>query len=323
MSEPMNETIKESISESIGESISESIRKPMAAGVEFHHGRVLANGIELHYAEAGEGEPVLLLPGWPQTWYAWRKVAARLVAQGRRVVIIDPRGMGQSQIPATGYGLDEVATDIHEAIAQLALSSGQGVDILSHDLGSAIAHALACHWPEDVRRLVLSEVTMPRPGQMMPLPSDEMNLRTWHFGFNRLPGLPEQLVAGRERLYLDWLWDSKARRPECIEEDARIEYAQAFAQPGAAKASFDYYREAFSEQGLKRLIERLATPLRMPVLAMGADGGVGNRLAESLAASALNLQSVLATDCGHYVPEEDPDFFVRAVLAFWASTDPA
>jgi pimeloyl-ACP methyl ester carboxylesterase len=289
--------------------------------VPWRHATILVNKVEIHYAEAGSGEPVLLLPGWPQTWYAWRKVAPRLIAHGRRVIAIDPRGVGRSGKPECGYTLVEAATDIHDLIRTLGLSAGSGVDVLSYDLGSAIAYALASLWPADVRRLVVCELTIPRPGQKQPLPSEQINLRSWHFGFNRLPGLPEQLVAGRERLYLDYLWGTKAVRPDAIEEDARREYAEAFAQPGAAKASFDYYRESFSDAGIQQLAEWLAKPLPMPVLAIGADGGVGPLLAASLADSAADLRSVLVKNCGHFVPEEDPDFFVQAVLDFWAATD--
>ena len=275
--------------------------------------------MEIHYAEAGDGDPVVLIAGWPQTWLAWRKVAGPLLDQGRRLIAVDPRGMGGSGKPDAGYTLDDAAGDVHALIGQLKLSSGQGVDVLSHDLGAAIAHALACKWPADVRRLVLSEVTIARPGQLAPVPNAEMNLRTWHFAFNRLPKLPELLIAGRERAYLDFLWDTKAVRPEAIEEEARVAYAEALAQPGALAASLAYYREAFSEAGGRQLMARLNARLPMPVLAIGADGSVGDRLAESLAGSVDNLQAVLAENCGHYVPEEDPEFFVRSVLAFWAA----
>jgi pimeloyl-ACP methyl ester carboxylesterase len=291
------------------------------ADVTWEHASSIANGVEIHHATAGCGEPVLMIPGWPQTWFAWRKVAARLIAAGRRAIVVDPRGTGRSGKAQSGYSFEEAATDIHDLIGHLGLASDTGVDILSHDLGSAIAHTLACRWPSDVRRLVLSEVAIPKFGQSLVLPDQEMNLRSWHFAFNRLPDLPELLIAGRERAYLDFLWNTKATRPEAIEDAARVEYAETLAQPGAAKASFDYYRAAFSDIGLQQMAARFAMRLSMPVLAIGADGGVGTRLADSLENSADDLRSVLAIGCGHYIPEEDPDFFVASVLDFWASTD--
>lgn len=123
------------------------------------------------------------------------------------------------------------------------------------------------------------------------------------FGFNRLPGLPEILIAGRERLFLDWLFDHKARRPDAIDAVARERDARSFAAPGAARAGFDYYRALLSTHGLQRMTERVARPLTMPVLAVGADGGVRARLAESLDGAAVSLHSVVLAG-GHYLPED-------------------
>src|SRR5579859_6253209 len=70
--------------------------------------------VRFHYVTAGTGEPVLLLPGWPESWIAWRKVLPLLVSAGRRVVILDPRGFGESDKPAGGYDLDTAARDLHD-----------------------------------------------------------------------------------------------------------------------------------------------------------------------------------------------------------------
>ena len=90
-----------------------ALSHPTASSTDFRHGTVAANGVRLHYVERGDGPPVLLLPGWPQSWYAWRHVMVRLAAAGRRVIAVDPRGMGDSERPATGYDLATVAADIH------------------------------------------------------------------------------------------------------------------------------------------------------------------------------------------------------------------
>lgn len=270
----------------------------------------------MHYAEAGSGKPVLLLAGWPQDWFAWRYVAPILVAEGRRVIMLDPRGFGESDKPSDGYDLDTVATDVHDLLKLLQLDGTGGVDIVSHDVGSWIAYALACGWPDNVRSVVLSEMTIQQPDTRQPIPDDSSNIATWHFAFNRLPTLPEALVAGRERLFLDWMFDHKTFRPEAIDESAREHYARAFSAPGAARAGFDYYRALFSTEGLQRMADRLARPLTMPVLVIGATGGVGPRLAESLYGAASDLhQTVL--NSGHYLPEEAPSEFAGAVISFW------
>ena len=286
------------------------------------HRFVGVGGVRLHCAEAGEGDPVLLLPGWPQDWYAWRAMVPLLVAQHRRVVVLDPRGFGDSDKPASGYDLDTAAADVHGFIAAAGLDRPGGMDVVSHDLGSWIAYALASAYPDDVRRLVLSEATIPDPTSSKPIPDDAGNVKTWHFGFNRLPDLPEALVAGRERVFLDWLFDNKATHPTRIDAAARDEYARAFATPGAASAGFAFYRELFGAAGLKRMGERLAAPLTMPVLTVGAEGGVGELLHGSLQGAATNLHGAVLADCGHYSPEECPAAFASTIEQFWRSTSP-
>lgn len=129
---------------------------------DLQHGLVpVAEGVRLHYVVAGEGDPVLLIPGWPQSWYAWRYIIPLLVEAGRRVYAIDPRGFGDSDMPSEGYGLDNVAEDVHVLIEQLGLAGPDGLDIVSHDTGSWIAHAHAAAYPQDVRTLVLSDAHIP------------------------------------------------------------------------------------------------------------------------------------------------------------------
>ena len=79
--------------------------------IEHHVAKI--DGTRFHYVTAGTGDPVLLLPGWPESWIAWRKVLPLLVSAGRRVVVLDPRGFGESDKPAGGYDLDTAARDLH------------------------------------------------------------------------------------------------------------------------------------------------------------------------------------------------------------------
>src|SRR4029077_2281633 len=93
------------------------------------------DGTRFHYVTDGSGDPVLLLPGWPESWIAWRKVLPLLVKAGRSVVILDPRGFGESDKPAGGYDLDTAARDLHGFLAATGLNRTGGGDIISHDLG--------------------------------------------------------------------------------------------------------------------------------------------------------------------------------------------
>ena len=85
------------------------------------------DGARLHYVTAGTGDPVLLLPGWPESWIAWRKVVPLLVHAGRRVIILDPRGIGESEKPTNGYDRDTAARDLHEFLEATELASPGGM----------------------------------------------------------------------------------------------------------------------------------------------------------------------------------------------------
>jgi pimeloyl-ACP methyl ester carboxylesterase len=190
----------------------------------FHHGSVLANGVRLHYVEGGGGAPVLLIPGWPESWYTWRLVMSALVASGRRVVAIDPRGFGDSDRPQNGYDLKTIASDMHSFVEALGLAKTGQLDVVGHDVGVWIGYAYATDWPGDIRRLALFEAALPGVSPPAPagIPSTAVNLRTWQFAFNRLDDLPEILIQGHEREFLIWLfreksikaWENRACRPE-------------------------------------------------------------------------------------------------------------
>jgi pimeloyl-ACP methyl ester carboxylesterase len=196
--------------------------------MEHHIAKI--DGTRFHYVTAGTGDPVLLIPGWPESWIAWRKIVPLLVGAGRRVVVLDPRGFGESDKPAGGYDLDTAARDLHRFLATTNLAMPGGIDIVAHDVGTWIAHAHAVTYPADARRLVLTESNIPgvtsfaSPG----IPSEAVNLKSWQFAFNRLDDLPEILVQGREREYLAWIFATKSFRSYAIEGAALEEYTAVF-----------------------------------------------------------------------------------------------
>ena len=125
-----------------------------------------------------------------------------LVSAGRRVVVLDPRGFGESDKPAGGYDLDTAARDLHGFLEATNLATAGGIDIIAHDVGTWIAHAHAANYPADVRRLVLTESNIPGVTVFAAgIPNETANLKSWQFAFNRLNDLPEMLVQGRERAY--------------------------------------------------------------------------------------------------------------------------
>jgi pimeloyl-ACP methyl ester carboxylesterase len=295
--------------------------------IEHHVAKIDAT--RFHYVTAGTGDPVLLLPGWPESWIAWRKVVPLLVSAGRRVVVLDPRGFGESDKPATGYDLDTAARDLHVFLEAAALARPGGIDIVAHDVGTWIAHAHAVAYPTEVRRLVLTESNIPGITAFAGgLPSETVNLKSWQFAFNRLNDLPEILVQGHERAYLAWIFATKSARSYAIDSAALDEYTRQYSAPGAMRAGFSWYRANFDAAGLAQAKARAAKRLTMPVLALGGSDGVGDSLRATIATIGDRVQggaisprqAAPADGCGHFLPEECPDELTEAVLKFWQST---
>jgi pimeloyl-ACP methyl ester carboxylesterase len=204
----------------------------------FSSGWVEVDDVRLHAVTGGDGPPLLLIAGWPQCWYAWRKVMAPL-ARHFTVVAPDTRGVNLSDKPVEGYDTATLAADM------AAVMSALGYDrfhVAGHDVGMWIAYALASDQPGRVDRVALAEAVVPSLAASPPLimPKDSVN-RLYHFGFNRLESLNEQLVEGRERLFFGHQFATKAARP--LDQDAVDFYVETIANdPEALRACFDFYR---------------------------------------------------------------------------------
>jgi hypothetical protein len=134
-----------------------------------------------------------------------------------------------------------------------------------------------------------------------------VNVKTWHFAFNRLDDLPEILILGREREFLTWLFHAKAAKPWAIGPGDLDEYVRVLAAPGAMRAALSYYRTAFSPEGLAQSRDRAERQPTMPVLAFGAERGVGEGLIDTLRPIATEVRGGVMAGCGHYMPEESPE----------------
>jgi pimeloyl-ACP methyl ester carboxylesterase len=267
------------------------------------------NGIKLHYVEGGEGDrTVVLIPGWPQTWYAWRKLMPAL-AKDYRVIAVDTRGMGDSSRPEGGYDTLTAARDIGALLRKLGVKR---YSVIGHDVGMWIAYPLAAESGRNVEKLVVSEATIPgiTPWPPMLLPP-EANAGMTQFMFNRLSDLPEFLIAGREDAYMRWIVDHLAFRPDQVAVD---EYVRAYSVPGAMKAGFAYYRAI--PRTMEQNQELRKTKLTMPVLAIGGTIGAGKSTIETMKLVSDNVQGEIIEDCGHYTPEECPAPFLNLLKSF-------
>ncbi|HEX4684910.1 MAG TPA: alpha/beta fold hydrolase [Gemmatimonadaceae bacterium] len=211
----------------------------------------MAGPITPNAIRRGGGAPIVLLPGWPQSWYAWRHVMPLLSRAGRRVIALDPRGMGDSDRPVAGYDMRTVAAELHGFVEALRLTANGPIDIVGHDLGTWIGYAHASEWPDDVKRLAVFDAALPGISPRLPagIPSAEANLRTWHLAFNRLDDLPEMLLQGREREFMSWMFRVKSARPWTITPADLDEYVRVNA-PGAIRAALSYQRHTLGPEGV-------------------------------------------------------------------------
>jgi pimeloyl-ACP methyl ester carboxylesterase len=280
--------------------------------VTFSHHMATVNGIQMHYVMGGQGDPVVLLHGWPETWYAWRHIMSAL-AQNYTVIAPDLRGLGDSSKPPTGYDGKTVAEDIHQLVTQLGFNT---IFLVGHDIGTWVAYPYAAEHPTEVEKLVIMEV--PPPGFFPP------ELIPWWFVFNQTPDVPEALVEGKEMEYLSWFYQNLAYNPSAITQEAINEYVSRYSAPGGMRAGFEYYR-AFPEDAMQNQ-NYSQTMLTMPVLALGAGyipafGGISNPLPVlGMQQLAENVQGIIVPNSGHYIPEEQPQFVINQLYNFFGNT---
>ncbi|MEU6557171.1 alpha/beta hydrolase [Streptomyces sp. NPDC046915] len=273
---------------------------------------VQANGIRQHVVVGGEGPPLLLIHGWPETWYAWRLVMPAL-AKHFTVIAVDQRGIGLTDKPKTGYDTRTLARDMVTLMDALGY---QRFAVVGHDTGMPIAYALAADHPERVARLAVAEAFLPAVTPSPPMiGTAQANNRLWHIPFNRLTDVNEQLVRGREGIYFGWQFATKAVRklPDYVVDY----YVRILAsQHDALRGSFGWYRALDTTSAQDQ--QRKKRPLTMPVLAIGGAGSLGENVAGTMKLVARDVRSVVIPGTGHWVAEEAPQEVLAALTTFLA-----
>jgi pimeloyl-ACP methyl ester carboxylesterase len=272
-----------------------------------HHSAQL-NGIKQHYVTAGSGPAVLLLHGWPQTWYEWRRVID-LLADDFTVVAPDLRGFGYTGKPAAGYDAETIATDLAALTTHLGLHD---VTVVGHDWGAVFGYVYAAAYPDDVSGLAIVEMALPGVGMMeqamSPAPGGNY---LWHMGFQSVPDVPELLIGGKERAYLHWFFEHFAYDPAAIGPADLDEYVAAITQTGALRAGLAVYQDFFTSADQVRV--RAQTPLTVPVRAYGGVACLGELTLASVCAVAPEAVGGVIERCGHWAAEERPAFVADLV----------
>ncbi len=275
-----------------------------AVGAESHF--ATANGVKLHYLQAGKGPPVVLLHGYAETSHMWLPIIAQL-AKTNTVIAPDLRGAGGSDKPPTGYDKKGMAQDIHALVQSLGLKRAK---VVGHDIGLMVAYAYAAQFPDDVESVVLMDAFLPGVGTW----KDVWLLRDlWHFHFSG--EVPLKLVAGRERTYFEHFWnDFAADKTHSVPEADRKLYAASYAQPEGMRAGFEYFKafqqDAVDFQGFS------AKKLEMPMLVLTGEKASGQFLIDQGRLVATNVRGVVVKGSGHWLMEEAPQQVIPALLEF-------
>ena len=195
--------------------------------------------------------------------------------------------------------------------AALAASGVTDCTLVGHDVGAWIAFAWASTAPKSVSRLVLLDAAIPGafPENLFTV---ENAARTFQFFSMRPRTCPNDSRPGRERVYLDWVFTSKTRVEGAIRPADVDVYMRGYGQPERMRAGFNYYRAVTRSVALLHD----APPLVMPVLALGAEHGIGDGMTRALTARCSNLRGEVVPGSGHFIPEEAPAFLTEKILSF-------
>jgi pimeloyl-ACP methyl ester carboxylesterase len=274
---------------------------------------VVVDGVRLHYVEAGSGPLVVLLHGFPEFWWSWRRQIPALVEAGFRVVAVDQRGYGMSDRPASwrDYRVERLAADIAGLIAALG---EERAHVVGHDWGAAVAWTLASLHPGRVQRLAILNV--PHPVRMVQAlqTSPRQLLHSWYMFFFQIPWLPERLMRAGGRRTLEGAYGDA--RPGAFTEADFDRYADALLGPGGLKGPIDWYRAALRRApGATR---RMYQPIPAPTLVIWGeqDRFLGADLADPDPALVPDVRVVRLPEASHWVQHDEPEAVNRLLVDF-------
>jgi pimeloyl-ACP methyl ester carboxylesterase len=273
---------------------------------DFRTEKISTDGATIHVRIGGQGPAVVLLHGFGDTGDMWAPLAATLM-HDHAVVVPDLRGMGLSSHPEEGYDKKTQGGDVARVLDKLGIREA---DLVTHDIGNMVGYAFAAQYRDRVTRWVLMDAPLPGIG-----PWDEIirSPALWHFNF-RGPDV-ERLVKGRERIYLDRFWNELSADPRAIDEAMRQHYAKLYALPGAIHSAFSQFA-AFTQDAIDNKTFAAKGKLTMPVLAIGADKSYGTAMADDLRYVATDVTSLVITNSGHWLMEEQPAATIAAIREF-------
>ncbi len=267
---------------------------------------VNVDGLPFHCLTAGSGPTVILLHGYTQTSRMWRPIIP-VLTERFSVIAPDLPGIGDSAIPTDGLDMKTAAIRIHALAKSLGVTKAR---VVGHDIGLMVAYAYAAQFPQETEKLAVLDAFLPGV-EGWELAFDSPNY--WHFRFHG--PTPEALVAGREKIYLDYFWnDFAADKTKSVGEADRGAYVAAYSRPGRMRAGWEYF--AAWPQTAKDFAQMAQTKLTMPVLAIGGDKSMGDLLGQQMKLVADSITTVVLKDTGHWLMEEQPQQTIKALVDF-------
>lgn len=256
----------------------------------------------------------MLLHGWPQTSYCWRRIAPRL-AERHTVIAPDLRGFGDTDKPPEGYDKRTVATDIRQLLAELGV--GRAV-VVGHDIGAQVAFRLALDAPELLDGLVILNGRYPVLNAGFMYTARQAPER-WYYFFNQIPDLPERMAAGNVEAYIGYILNHWSHPDFVFSDHDLAQYVAAFSKEGALTGGFNHYRAA--REDASQWAEDRERTIDMPALVLwGRDDPVNApEYSDGLHRVLTDMRFRFLDRCGHFPHEEQPEETASAILAFTSS----
>jgi pimeloyl-ACP methyl ester carboxylesterase len=290
------------------------------AGVPgFRSASVTLNGVRIHYWLGGnpDGPPVLLWHGFLGTSYTWHKVMPLLADAGFAVLAPDMRGYGDSDKPIgkDGYDAAALAEEFRSLVRHIGFSAGKPLILVGYDMGGPPALLWAANYPHEVRALLYIDVPVMLAEILTKVisytPEAMAKGSLWWWILPLAPDVPERLIVGNERNFLTWFYDNKSAIAGAVSSASVDEFLRTFSGSEGVLGSLGVYRAAFTT--MEQTVRLKAAKVQVPVIAIGGSASRGDQIREMVALVASNVRGVVVSNCGHFVPEEQPQELVKLI----------
>jgi pimeloyl-ACP methyl ester carboxylesterase len=266
------------------------------------------------------GQPVVLWHGFLATAFAWRHVAPELAKMGLYVLIPDMRGFGDSDKPAGNHGYDarSLSEECRSLVSAAGFGNGRALIHAAHDMGALPALIWTADHPKEVLGMLYIEapvmLSMVLRQVFAYTPEAMRQGSMWWWILPLAPGVPERLIVGNERSFLNWFYggdhlvNHAAITPEVVDE-----YLRTFSGKEGVLGSMGIYRAAFAS--IEQTDPLMAAKISVPIVALGGEKGLGGKVGAMVSMIAKNVEAHTLIGCGHFMIEERPEFVVERIRA--------